>query len=90
MFFIYVLQSQKTHRYYVGQTEDIPARLLRHNSGMMKSTKHGVPWKLLVSLPCSTRSEAMQLEKKIKSRGIKRFLSDNNLIRDVASRPWRY
>ena len=40
--------------------------------------KKGVPWELVECFDCETRSEAVQLEMKIKKRGIKRYLEDIN------------
>ena len=50
----------------------------RHNAGLNAATKPRLPWKLVISYPCNTRSEAMILEKKIKKRRISRFLTDQN------------
>jgi putative endonuclease len=74
--FVYILYSEKSSRYYVGQTADIDKRLKRHNSGIVPSTKGGEPWILVLQLEVSSRSEAMILEKKIKKRGAKRFLDN--------------
>ena len=73
---VYILYSDKSSRYYVVQTADIDKRLKRHNSGIVPSTKNGVPWILVLQLEVLTRSEAMILEKKIKKRGAKRFIDD--------------
>ncbi|NPV12215.1 MAG: GIY-YIG nuclease family protein [Ignavibacteria bacterium] len=32
-FYVYILHSLKTNRYYVGQTNDLERRLMYHNSG---------------------------------------------------------
>jgi len=72
--FVYVLYSTKRSRYYVGQTANIEKRLERHNRGMVKSTKFGIPCKLVLQLEVTTRSEAMILEKTIKKRGAKRYI----------------
>ncbi|MEQ3691778.1 MAG: GIY-YIG nuclease family protein [Flavobacterium sp.] len=76
MFFVYILFSASKAKYYVGQTNNIEDRLIRHNSGFVKSTKLGLPWNLVRFFEVSTRSEAMSLEKKIKGRGAKRYLDD--------------
>jgi len=76
--YTYILQSEKTARYYCGQCNDITNRLKRHNAGEMRSTKSGVPWNLIGYIPFNTRPEAMQLEEKIKGRGIKRWLEENS------------
>ena len=76
---VYIIFSDKTHKFYVGQTEDFEKRLQRHNGGLVKSTKTGVPWKVVHTISCNNRSESMVLESKIKSRGIRRYLIDNNV-----------
>ena len=75
--FVYILFSETRSRYYVGQTTDIDKRLKRHNRGIVPSTKEGIPWKLVLQIPVDSRSEAMQLEKRIKKRGAKRFIDDH-------------
>ena len=75
--FVYILFSEKRSRYYVGQTTDIDKRLKRHNGGNVPSTKGGIPWKLVLQIPVATRSEAVNLEKRIKKRGAKRFIDDH-------------
>ncbi len=42
------LYSKKLNRYYVGSTQDLSSRLLRHNCGDgCKYTKVGMPWDLV-------------------------------------------
>jgi putative endonuclease len=76
MFHTYIIQSESTHRYYIGSTADIEDRLKRHNLNYSLSTKHRGPWKLVYSRSHTTRSEAIHLEFQIKKRGAKRFLED--------------
>jgi putative endonuclease len=75
-FTVYIVFSESTRKYYTGQTHDLVNRLAEHNNGETASLKSGIPWKLIWNESCTTRSEAMKLEKKIKSRGAGRFLSD--------------
>ena len=74
---VYILYSQKRSRYYVGQSQNIKNRLEKHNKGLVNSTKSGVPWELVTTIDVANRSEALLLEKRIKKRGAKRFLNDN-------------
>ena len=76
-YIVYILYSQKRSRYYVGQTDNIKKRLERHNNGLVPSTKGGSPWQLIKTFEVANRSEALKLEKRIKKRGAKRFLEDN-------------
>ena len=71
VFSVYIIKSSVTDQYYIGQTSDIDKRLLYHNSGYSKSTKAGIPWKLVYSENFDTRQQAMNREaelKKYKSR----------------------
>ena len=49
MFFTYVLLSEKSGKFYVGHTEDLTARLDRHNNGFVVSTRNKGPWKIVYS-----------------------------------------
>ncbi|MES2617456.1 MAG: GIY-YIG nuclease family protein [Bacteroidota bacterium] len=67
MFTVYILFSPGHGRYYIGQTSDINARLIRHNSGYEHATKPYKPWEIKITITKDTRSEAMILEKKLKN-----------------------
>ncbi len=60
----------------MGSAEDVEKRLQQHNAGKSTSTRAGVPWDLIHTEAFATRSEAMLQERKIKARGIGRYLSD--------------
>jgi len=77
MYFVYIIYSEKTDQFYVGSSQNVEERVRRHNAGHSRSTKGKAPWKLVKSIALKTRSEAMQLENKIKGRGIKRYLYDH-------------
>src|SRR3954463_14510102 len=66
-YFVYVLRSEDTNRRYVGSCRDVDDRLLRHNTGQSKSTKHGVPRKLIHWERFGTRAEAVQKERYYKT-----------------------
>jgi putative endonuclease len=66
-FFVYILNSEKFDKYYIGQTDDINNRLHRHNSGYEKATKPYLPWELVWHTEKPSRAEAMELEKKLKN-----------------------
>lgn len=67
MFYTYILKSSKSNRYYIGSTENMNKRIKEHNRGMMKSTKHDLPWELFYFEKYNSRSEAVAREKQIKS-----------------------
>ena len=66
-FQVYILRSCTRGRTYVGQTEDVGARLALHNSGSVKSTKPFRPWEVIYLVEFGSRSEAMRREKWFKS-----------------------
>ena len=73
-YFVYVLRSQLTGRRYVSSCRDIADRLFRHNAGKSKSTKHVVPWILILTEDFDSRSEAVRREKFYKTgRGRERL-----------------
>ena len=64
--FVYIIQSQLDHSFYVGETHDIPLRIQRHNDGWSRSTKSKRPWTLVYQEKYPTRSDALRREKEIK------------------------
>lgn len=81
--YIYILQSLRDNKYYIGETADIQARLNYHNAGKQRSTKHRTPFTLVYTETFATRTEAPQREKQIKSwkGGNQRILSSPQKIR---------
>ena len=72
MFYVYIIQSQKDSKYYVGLTADITKRLNYHNHGKVRSTKSRIPFTLVHSETFETRVEAREREKYLKSyEGVK-------------------
>jgi putative endonuclease len=71
MYYVYILFSSVSSRYYIGQTSNVANRMQRHNSGYEKSTAPYAPWKLVLSLEKPTRSEAVILERKLKNLNTK-------------------
>ncbi|MFC1561666.1 GIY-YIG nuclease family protein [candidate division KSB1 bacterium] len=93
MYYVYILYSKSFDRYYIGQTDNIDARIDRHNKGKVKSTKHYVPWELRYTEKFISRSKAMKREKFLKNQRNKEFykrLIDSSIgrvpkYRDVGS-----
>ncbi len=89
-FWVYILQSQSTGRFYCGHTSDVERRIRQHNDPeyqLSRTTKvFEGPWKVAWSQECCSRGEAMRLEKTIKKRGVRRYFEQTQL---VESRPAR-
>ena len=79
-FFVYILRSESTGRYYCGQTNDLNRRIREHNDAACQNTKttkrFAGPWILIWSGEFESRAAAMRKESGIKKRGIGRFLTD--------------
>jgi putative endonuclease len=67
MFYTYILQSAKSGRYYIGHTNDLVARLERHNTGKATATKNKGPWVLKYYEEYETKQLANSRELNIKS-----------------------
>ena len=65
-FYVYILQSETTGRYYVGQTKHLEERLAYHQGNYSKALKNRGPWVLRYWETYSTRSEAVRREQSIK------------------------
>lgn len=64
---IYILQSLRDGKYYIGYTTDVAERLKFHNAGLQRSTLHRTPFRLVLVEDYATKQEALQREKQIKS-----------------------
>lgn len=67
MAWVYILESLKDHKYYIGSTNDLTRRLVEHNRGQNTSTKYRKPFKLKYQEEFANISEAKRREKIIKS-----------------------
>lgn len=67
MFFIYIIESTLSGKYYIGCTDNINRRLIEHNKGLSKYTRNKGPWVLKYSEEYENLSEARKREKQIKS-----------------------
>lgn len=67
MHFVYILQSIKDTRLYVGITANLHLRLEKHNRGEVISTRHRKPFRLIGYEAYLTKQEAGLREKFLKS-----------------------
>ena len=72
---VYILYSETHDRYYIGQTENIEQRLIRHNKKMVPSTKPYTPWTLVHLEHFASRADAMKREKDIKSKKSRKYIA---------------
>ena len=82
-FYTYILWSKTIEKYYVGSTKNVIRRIQNHRMGLSKWTSKATDWILIYSTSFEMRTEALNLEKRIKKRGAKRWLQDKNLMNYV-------
>ena len=74
MCFVYILRSINfPTRVYVGFTEDIRARLQKHNEGGNVSTAPYRPWKMIFYCAFEDKGKALAFETYLKSHSGKAF-----------------
>ena len=74
MYFVYILQSESNQHYYIGQTQDLELRLIKHNSNGNTSTRNKGPWKIVYSKSYETRAEAIKEESRIKKQKSRKYI----------------
>lgn len=62
MYTVYILQSLKDNKTYIGFTNNFVRRYKEHNSGQSKSTKYRAPFKLLFKEEFEDIKEAKKRE----------------------------
>ncbi len=66
MYYVYVLKSAKDDNLYIGFSTDLKRRFYEHNSGMNKSTRNRIPFKLIYYEAYLSARDAKIREKKLK------------------------
>ncbi len=64
--FVYIIYSELFDKYYKGYTTDPYKRLLQHNQGESRYTKHYIPWELVFIESFEYKREALIREKSLK------------------------
>ena len=73
-YYTYILYSNRRDRYYIGYTSDIENRLKKHNSGGTKSTRSGIPWKLVYYEEFENKTDALKREREIKNKKSRKYI----------------
>ena len=66
MAYVYILESLKSGRYYIGCSNDVERRLKKHNAGVVQATKKHRPFGLRLKQEFQNITEARQVEAKLK------------------------
>jgi predicted GIY-YIG superfamily endonuclease len=67
MKYVYILESHDSEHFYLGLTDDVPARLAKHNAGEVSHTSKYRPWRLKTYVAFSDERQAIAFEKYLKS-----------------------
>lgn len=67
MKYVYILQSLEGDHFYTGLTDDLDARLSKHNSGAVTHTSKFRPWCIKSYLAFADETRAIAFEKYLKS-----------------------
>ena len=67
MFYVYVLQSLKDERFYIGFSRNVEKRLDDHNAGRNTSTKPRRPFRIIYYEAHLNRTDAIRREKYLKT-----------------------
>ncbi|GMU23594.1 MAG: hypothetical protein AMXMBFR13_36720 [Phycisphaerae bacterium] len=72
--YVYVLTSQShPGRHYTGLTDDLTARLVRHNTGNCPHTSKFKPWQIETAVAFRSREKAAAFERYLKSSSGRAF-----------------
>ena len=76
MFFIYILYSPSSDKYYLGYTEDVSKRIFMHNNPIRSSyTSKHTPWILKRTFEVgNNKTFALKIEQKIKKMKSRKYL----------------
>jgi predicted GIY-YIG superfamily endonuclease len=67
MKYVYVLESLAGEHFYTGITDDLDARLSKHNSGAVTHTSKFGPWRIKTYTAFTDDERAIAFEKYLKS-----------------------
>ena len=72
--YVYILESlSPTGGFYVGLTDDLAARLAKHNAGSVPHSVKLRPWRIKTAIAFRDRAQAAAFEKYLKSASGRAF-----------------
>jgi predicted GIY-YIG superfamily endonuclease len=73
-FYVYILQSERDEgHFYSGLTEDLQARLKKHNAGDVPHTAKLRPWRIKTAIAFTEQERAAKFEHYLKSSSGRAF-----------------
>lgn len=74
MYWVYILRSDSTDRYYIGQADNLENGINAHRSGKGKYTRIAADWYVVYRKEYEIRTQAKKVEDFIKRQKSKTFL----------------
>jgi len=74
LFYLYILQTKTTKKYYIGSSEHPEVRLHYHNTIEKGYTSRYRPWEIIYTKEYESKALAQQAERKVKSWKSKRMI----------------
>jgi putative endonuclease len=71
--YVYILESLDSLHFYIGITDDLRARLAKHNAGEVPHTSKYAPWRLKTYIAFSNAKQAVAFERYLKSASGRAF-----------------
>ena len=72
--YVYILQSEKEpEHFYMGISEDLHARLKKHNAGEVSHTSQFQPWKIKTAVAFTNPERASDFERYLKTSSGRAF-----------------
>ena len=72
--YVHILESlSPTGGFYVGLTDDLAARAVKHNEGGVPHTAKSRPWRIKIAVAFRDRSRAAEFERYLKSASGRAF-----------------
>ena len=65
--YVYILESLDSQHFYIGITDDLRARLAKHNAGEVAHTSKYGPWRIKIYVAFRDEKQAIAFEKYLKS-----------------------
>ncbi|HLC90053.1 MAG TPA: GIY-YIG nuclease family protein [Patescibacteria group bacterium] len=69
MFYVYILESVNDNKIYIGYTNDLKKRIIKHNNKKVKSTSYRLPLRLIYYEAYQSEIDAKVREKNLKYFG---------------------
>ena len=77
---VYIIYSEKIHKFYIGYTSNFEVRMQFHLlSENRKFTHNASDWELFFTIECSSKEQGLKIEKHIKAMKSKIYIE--NLIK---------